>query len=113
MMQRKPQEHGTALVTGASTGIGLELARELAANGHSLILVARDRDKLAAAAEALRTAHGVSVREVAKDLSEPGAAEDLWAGLSSAGATVEILVNNAGIGVYGNLQDNSIDALTR
>jgi short-subunit dehydrogenase len=113
MMQRKAQEHGTALVTGASTGIGLELARELAANGHSLILVARDRDKLAAAAEALRTEHGVSVREVAKDLSEPGAAEDLWAGLSNAGATVEILVNNAGIGVYGNLQDNSIDALTR
>jgi len=113
MMQRKAQEHGTALVTGASTGIGLELARELAANGHSLILVARDRDKLVAAAEALRTEHGVSVREVAKDLSEPGAAEDLWAGLSDAGATVEILVNNAGIGVYGNLQDNSIDALTR
>jgi uncharacterized protein len=104
---------GTALVTGASSGIGLELARELAANGHSLVIVARDRGRLAAAAARLRSEYGVTVSEYARDLSEPGAAEMLWADLSNGGATVDVLVNNAGIGIYGEFQDQAPDAVAR
>jgi short-subunit dehydrogenase len=103
---------GTALVTGASSGIGLELARELAANGHSLILVARDRVRLAATAEELHSKYGVSVHVEARDLSDPGAAEELWSTLAATGHTVDILVNNAGVGAYGELADQSIDVVT-
>ena len=103
----------TALVTGASSGIGLELARELAANGHALVIVARDRDKLAAAATRLRSEYGVAVDAHASDLSEPGAAERLWATLADAGVGVDILVNNAGVGAYGEFSAQPIDALQR
>jgi hypothetical protein len=103
----------TALVTGASGGIGLELSRLLAADGHALVIVARDREKLADAAAQLRADYGVSVEAHARDLSEPGAAEALWADLSSAGATVDVLVNNAGVGAYGEFQHQPIDALQR
>jgi len=100
----------TALVTGASTGIGLEFARQLAADGYSLVIVARERERLAAVARELRSQYGVAVKDYATDLSEPGAAEALWADLSSAGS-VDILINNAGIGLYGEFQDQSVAAL--
>ena len=103
----------TALVTGASSGIGLELARELAANGHALIIVARDRDRLAAAATRLRSEYGVAVDPYTSDLSEPGAAEKLWTELAQAGMSVDILVNNAGVGAYGEFHDQPLDALQR
>ena len=101
----------TALVTGASTGIGLEFARQLAADGYSLVIVARERERLAAVARELRSQYGVAVKDYATDLSEPGAAEALWADLSSAGVSVDILINNAGIGLYGEFQDQSVAAL--
>ncbi len=104
---------GTALVTGASSGIGLELARELAAHGHSLVIVARDQRKLTAVAEELHSRYGVAVHAHAADLSEPAAAEQLWAAISKAGIVVDVLVNNAGVGMYGSLSDQSVDALTR
>src|SRR5262245_52105761 len=102
---------GTALVTGASSGIGLELARELAAHGHALILVARDLPKLTATAEELRAKYGVAVRVHAADLSEPDAAQELWSAL--ADATIDILVNNAGIGAYAEFDQQPLDVVTR
>ncbi len=101
----------TALVTGASSGIGFELARVLAANDHPLVIVARDREKLKAVAGQLQAEYGISVHVFAKDLSQPGAAERLWSDVSEANITVDILINNAGTGVYGEFQNESIDAL--
>lgn len=111
MTDRETPTPTTALVTGASSGIGLELARELAGNGHSLILVARDRIKLQRAADELRSQYGVAVQIHATDLSEPRAAEELWASLS--GTAVDILINNAGVGVYGDFHSQQFDAVTR
>jgi len=103
----------TALVSGASTGIGFELARVLAANGHPLVLVARDREKLAAAAERLQDEYGVPVSALGKDLSGPGAAEDLWSDMSKSNLTIDILINNAGVGAYGEFQSMSLQEIER
>jgi uncharacterized protein len=113
MMNPQSVPTGTALVTGASGGIGLELARELAAHGHSLVIVARDHRKLTAVAEELHSRYGVAVDAHAIDLSEPSAAENLWAAMSRAGIVVDVLVNNAGLGMYGEFSDQDVDALTR
>jgi short-subunit dehydrogenase len=91
----------TALVTGASGGIGEELARLFAADGHSLVLVARSADKLARLAEELETKHGVSARVVAADLARPESPGEIFEELRGAGVSVDALVNNAGFGSYG------------
>jgi uncharacterized protein len=114
-MRESPARPGprTALVTGASSGIGRELARLLAADGHSVVLVGRREPELVRLAEELRAAHGVLVRVTVEDLSEPGAAEALWAELGSAGVTVDILLNNAGVGLYGPVARQDEGALRR
>jgi len=89
-----------ALVTGASSGIGLELARLLARGGHDLVLTARRRQRLEAAAEELRGL-GAEVTLLVKDLAEPEAAIEIAAELRSRSLDVEVLVNNAGLGVFG------------
>src|SRR5205085_11002885 len=91
----------TALVTGASGGIGLELARLFAADGHDLVLVARSRDKLAGLAEELGGKHNVSARVLPADLARPEAPREIFDGLRAEGTNVDALVNNAGIGSYG------------
>ena len=96
-----PPEPETVLVTGASSGIGRELALVFGANKSNLILVARSQSKLEELARELRTRHGVGVSIFSKDLSEPGAAEALDAELREARLTVDVLVNNAGFGVHG------------
>jgi len=93
--------HQTTLVTGASSGIGAELARGLAARGSALVLVARRADLLEALATELRDAHGVRVDVVPADLVEPGAAERLAAQVAGRGLRVTSLVNNAGFGLQG------------
>jgi len=103
---------GTALVTGASRGIGLELARLLAADGHDLVLVSRSSEELERARERLIEQHGVSVRCFPKDLSRPGEALDLWREVEGVGLVVDILVNNAGSGLYGPLAQQDGDALS-
>lgn len=91
----------TALVTGASGGIGEELARLFAADGHDLVLVARSRDKLARLAEELSGKHGVATRVLVSDLARPEAPQEIFDELKGAGVTVDALVNNAGFGSYG------------
>ncbi len=91
----------TALVTGASGGIGEELAWLFAAGGHDLVLVARSRDKLARLAEELASKHGVAARVVASDLARAEAPREIFEELSAAGVQVDALVNNAGFGSYG------------
>ena len=90
-----------AIVTGASAGIGAEFARQLAAKGWSLVLVARRAERLEALARELESAHGVATRCVALDLAAPDAATRLVA--ATEGLAVEMLVNNAGYGVPGAL----------
>ena len=101
-------ERRWALVTGASSGIGEEFARQLAARGHRLALVARSVDKLEALAEELSDAHGTEVVVVGQDLSEPDGASRATERLDELGVEVEILVNNAGIGTVASEID--IDA---
>jgi short-subunit dehydrogenase len=91
----------TALVTGASSGIGLELARLLAANHYNLILVARSADKLGELAADLRRAHKINAVAVPIDLADPAAAEELFHVLNEQRIFVDVLVNNAGFGTHG------------
>jgi short-subunit dehydrogenase len=103
----------TALVTGASSGIGLELARLLAAGGHDLVLVARSAERLEHIARELRDQSGGSVLSRPRDLSEPNAARALWRELTDEGVTVDVLVNNAGVGLHGVFSEQDVDAINR
>lgn len=98
----------TVLVTGASSGIGLELARLFAADGSGLVLVARRGERLEALAGELKARHGVEARAVVKDLAAPGAAAELHESLRNRGVEVDVLVNNAGFGMQGPF--HAIDA---
>jgi hypothetical protein len=89
-----------ALVTGASSGIGAALARELAKHGAKLILTARRRDRLETLAAEL-TAKGTEVRIVTADLNDPAAPQKIYDVTEGAGLAVDILINNAGLGQYG------------
>ncbi|MBI2897827.1 MAG: SDR family oxidoreductase [Deltaproteobacteria bacterium] len=89
-----------ALVTGASSGIGASLARQLAARGCNLVLTARREDRLRQLADELGPKHGVDVRVVQGDLSQPGAATALFERTEGEGLAIDLLVNNAGLGAW-------------
>lgn len=93
----------TALITGASGGIGEQFARVFAARGADLILVARSEDKLVALAGELSSRHQIRAEVIPADLSIPGAADKVVAEADSRGLRVDILVNNAGFGTFGYL----------
>jgi short-subunit dehydrogenase len=101
-----PSVSGTALVTGASSGIGVAVARELAARGHSVTLVARRRERLSSLASELESEHGVAATALACDLAEPESRDRLEAEIRELGRSVEILVNNAGFGSRGRFVSN-------
>jgi short-subunit dehydrogenase len=92
----------TALITGASSGIGLHLAHEFAAHGHPLVLVAPVESELEVVAFQLRKDHNVDVGVIASDLEQPEAAQNLFSELNEAGIKIDILVNNAGKGFRGD-----------
>jgi len=97
----------TALVTGASSGIGLDLSRVLAKNGYDLVLVARTASKLQDAANELQKS-GVSAGVIASDLSRPSAAAEIVAELTLRNIEIEVLVNNAGYGLTGPFVENDL-----
>jgi len=97
-----------ALVTGASSGIGVALARELAGRGAKLILTARRLERLKALAREL-DAKGSEVRVVEADLADPAAPERIYAATGGAGLEVDILVNNAGLGQYGAFSESPVE----
>lgn len=99
----------TALITGASSGIGLELARCFAAAGYDLVLVARRAEALEALASELGAKHGTAVRVEPRDLNSPEAPAKLYADLQQAGVTIDVLVNNAGFGALGNVSSLPLD----
>ncbi|MEE4361012.1 MAG: SDR family oxidoreductase [Pseudomonadales bacterium] len=88
--------HRTALVTGASAGLGAEFARQLAAKGYDLVLVARRADRLEVVARPLRVRHGVKVTCMAADLADREAPENLFRAIEASGLHIDFLVNNAG-----------------
>ncbi|MGI5195825.1 SDR family NAD(P)-dependent oxidoreductase [Streptomyces sp. CA-288835] len=101
----------TVIVTGASSGLGAEFARQLARRGADLVLVARRADRLKDLADELTRAHGVTVHVVARDLGQPDAGRTLRAELESRGIYATGLVNNAGFGSHNALTDEDPDRL--
>src|SRR5829696_525154 len=89
----------TALITGATAGIGAEFARQLAEQGHNVVLVARDKERLQAAAEDLEKRYGIDAEVLPADLTEDGDVAAVVGRLSDPSRPVEVLVNNAGTGL--------------
>lgn len=109
---KSTQSNAFALVTGASGGIGLEFARQLAAQGWNLMLAARRFVALKELATELESAYGIQAIPLQADLSLPGAAEELFAAATARGP-VGILVNNAGIGIFGLCEDMASEDVQR
>jgi short-subunit dehydrogenase len=109
-MRNPPKGGGAALITGASSGIGLEFARLFARAGHDLVLVARRREKLEQLAEECRRLYAVRAEVIVADLSDPKAAGDIHAQVSGQGIEIGFLVNNAGFGVSGPFAQTDLEA---
>jgi short-subunit dehydrogenase len=99
----------TALITGASGGIGHEFAKLFAKDHYDLVLVARNAEKLAEVTAEVHAQFGVSAQAIALDLTDPSAAQTLFRRLSDEGIAIEILVNNAGYGVFGEFNHASTE----
>ncbi|MCJ8210534.1 SDR family oxidoreductase [Mucilaginibacter sp. RS28] len=103
----------TVLITGASGGIGKEMAMVAAKNQHDVILVARSETKLKALAESIRQEHGVQAFYYTADLALPGAAAKLYQQVKGDGHAVSYLVNNAGFGDYGNFAERELERISQ
>jgi short-subunit dehydrogenase len=106
-MKTKDLQGQRAVITGASSGLGEEYARQLASRGADLVLAARREDRMKALAQSLEKEHGIRVQVIKSDLSRPGAARELFDAVAADGAAVTMLVNNAGIGPYARFLDEA------
>src|SRR5690349_182135 len=103
--QNPPMKRSTyALITGASSGIGFELAKQAALDGYNLILVSRDGDELVKVKNILKD-FGVEVRIIPRDLFDIDAARELYAMTKALDLEVEVLINDAGQGQYGKFAE--------
>ena len=98
----------TALITGASGGIGYELALLFARDGFDCILIARSQDKLKELADRLEREHRIKTLVIARDLSRPSAVDEIYEEVSAASMQVEVLVNNAGFPVFGLFHETDL-----
>ena len=99
----------TALITGASSGIGKALAAEFARDGYDLVLAARSVDKMQALAQELQQRHQIQVTVIGADLQTDDGARTLHADIQARGITLNALVNNAGYGSFGEFKDAALD----
>lgn len=97
------------LITGATSGIGLSLAKMFAKRGNHLIIVASNKERLLKVQNALRKAYHVSVEAICQDLSEPDAASRVYTQVKEKGYIVDILINNAGFGLAGEAKDSDYE----
>lgn len=100
-----------AVITGASSGIGAEFAHRLAARGMHLVLVARRQDLMQELADELDTRHGTKTEIIVSDLTQPGEARRVMDEVERRGLTVELLVNNAGFGFAGAIDDTDVERM--
>jgi short-subunit dehydrogenase len=107
-MTQSPSSRPVAVVTGASSGIGEEFARQLAARGFDLVLVARRTERLEKLAEALRTEHAVDCAPIQADLSKAVERERVCSALENDRSRIEMLVNNAGFGTHGFFHETDL-----
>jgi short-subunit dehydrogenase len=101
----------TALITGASTGLGADFARILASMHYDLILVARNEDRLKDLGNALKASHGISFKTIKSDLSQPGAAQQIFQTVGGQGLSLDVLINNAGCGQWGPFAQSDVPTL--
>ncbi len=101
--------YDTALITGASSGIGLHLANHFAGNGHPVVLIAPQQSELDAITAELTSRYGLMARGIAKDLEKPESAQEIYDELAAEGIDIGILVNNAGHGFRGKSWELSIE----
>lgn len=99
---------GYALVTGASSGIGYELAKLFAKDGKDIVVIARSQDKLEELKTEIEDKYGTNVKVLVKDLSDPNSPQEIFTELEENIVNVDVLVNNAGFGVYGMFSENDL-----
>jgi short-subunit dehydrogenase len=108
-MKQVKERQQTALISGASAGIGRALAKVFAEHGFDLVVVARRQDELETLANSLQIAHGIEVTAITSDLTAPQAAQNLFQAVQRRGIHVEVLVNNAGINFHGDFKDITLE----
>lgn len=100
---------GTALITGATSGIGLELAKVFANQDYNLVLVSRNIEQLQKVAAVISKSYNVRVEIIAKDLSLPDSSREIFSELAAKNIDIDVLVNNAGFGIYGKFAESSLE----